>query len=87
MRKWLEENHVSKSRYFYWKRKLKDACLDQLSPSFVELPTPGTINDASSPNISDTFAVIRLGQVSIEIYENASAGFIKKLLEAAGHAQ
>lgn len=87
VRKWLEENHVSRAKYFYWKRKLKDACLDQVIPSFVALPSPGSVNATPSSNVRDASALIRLGTISVEIYESASVGFINKLLEAAGHAQ
>ncbi len=38
---WLKQNNVSKDQYYYWQRKLKDACLESLQKeqvSFVELP-------------------------------------------------
>ena len=38
---WLRQNNVSKDQYYYWQRKLKDACLESLQEeqvSFVELP-------------------------------------------------
>lgn len=37
---WLKQNNVSKDQYYYWQRKLKDACLESLQKeqvSFVEL--------------------------------------------------
>jgi len=34
---WLRENGISRDKYYYWKRKLKDICLDELCPSFVEI--------------------------------------------------
>ena len=28
---WLKQNNVSKDQYYYWQRKLKDACLELLN--------------------------------------------------------
>ena len=38
---WLKQNNISKDQYYYWHRKLKDACLESLQAeqsTFVELP-------------------------------------------------
>ena len=38
---WLKQNNISKDQYYYWQRKLKDACLESLQAeqsTFVELP-------------------------------------------------
>ena len=87
VRKWLEENNVSRSRYFYWKRKLKDSCLDQLCPSFVEVPAPAAEAEPSFNKEDRASAAIRIGAVSVEVYESASAGFLENLLKAARHAE
>ena len=39
---WLKQNNISKDQYYYWQRKLKDACLESMQAeqtTFVELPT------------------------------------------------
>ena len=38
---WLKQNNISKDQYYYWQRKLKDACLESLQAeqsTFIELP-------------------------------------------------
>lgn len=38
---WLEINNISKDKYYYWQRKLKETCIDTLErqvATFVELP-------------------------------------------------
>lgn len=38
---WLEINNISKDKYYYWQRKLKETCIDTLerqAATFVELP-------------------------------------------------
>lgn len=45
---WLKQNNISKDQYYYWQRKLKDACLETMEieqATFVELPVevPHTI--------------------------------------------
>lgn len=38
---WLEINNISKDKYYYWQRKLKETCIDTFerqAATFVELP-------------------------------------------------
>lgn len=38
---WLAQNNISKDKYYYWQRKVKDACLESMQmeqTTFVELP-------------------------------------------------
>jgi len=38
---WLAQNNISKDQYYYWQRKVKDACLESMQmkqATFVELP-------------------------------------------------
>ena len=86
VKEWLQENGVSKYAYYYWKRKLKDVCLDELGPSFVELPAA---SESEHPGPSDKEAIsatMRIGNRTVEIYDSATAGFLENLLKAAGHA-
>lgn len=49
---WLKQNNVSKDQYYYWQRKLKDACLESLQEeqvSFVELPVEASRGCTNKP--------------------------------------
>ena len=49
---WLKQNNVSKDQYYYWQRKLKDACLESLQKeqvSFVELPVEASSGCTNKP--------------------------------------
>ena len=50
---WLKQNNVSKDQYYYWQRKLKDACLESLQKeqvSFVELPVEASRSCTNKPD-------------------------------------
>ncbi len=52
---WLRQNNISKDQYYYWQRKIKDACLESLQveqPIFVELPT-------AIPESSNSLSVVK----------------------------
>lgn len=102
---WLKQNNISKDQYYYWQRKLKDACLESLQAeqsTFVELPVEvpqvcehkpvvkkATIKTTTS-NTSDknvVVATLKLGGASIDIYDNASPGFIRNFVEAFMYAK
>ena len=51
---WLAQNNISKDQYYYWQRKVKDACLESMQmeqTTFVELPVEVPQVDAHMPVI------------------------------------
>lgn len=93
---WCGQRGMIKANYYWRLKRIRQACLEQLettSDNFVELPAPapqtipsapvpGTINDNPS-----TIAVLHdAGGISIEIKDNATAGFIKNLIGAFANA-
>ena len=102
---WLKQNNISKDQYYYWQRKLKNACLESLQAeqsTFVELPVEvpqlcetkpvvkKTTIITTTLNTSDKNAVVatlKLGGASIDIYDNASPGFIRNFVEAFMYAK
>ena len=51
-KEWLEENGITRDQYYYWQRKLKDACLESLQEeqvSFVELPVEASRGCTNKP--------------------------------------
>lgn len=87
VRKWLEENHISRTKYFYWKRKLKDACLDQMCPTFIEVPQASPMATDIPSNKAVPCASIQLGPARVELYPTATAEFLESLIKAASHAE
>lgn len=75
---WAEQHGISKSTYWYWHKKIGDQLasdLVQSEPVFHELIPPETVH-SSSP------AVIRKGGFSIEINDDISDHFLKRILKA-----
>ena len=99
---WCRQNNLSKDKYFYWKRQLKDEVVDQVLPDIVPLAMP-TASPPSSP-IPTTSAIgsenctscatftptptarILINGVSIEIDSSAPETFIRSLIKAVRHA-
>ncbi len=87
VREWCHDRDIKESRYYYWLRRLRQDAVkekerrQQVSP-FVELPTDICREQVFEP----AAAVIRKGNVTIEVTESASAGFIAKVMEALANA-
>ena len=87
---WCMQNNITKANYYYRLKCVRQACLDSMesTPAFVELPVQevNTLNESTTS--STAAAVIRGGNgLTIELQENASAEFIKKLIGACAYAQ
>ena len=59
---WCYQNHFTKDQYYYWKRLLKEACLEARLPGIVQVPLPiveeccstcTTITPPSTPSTAD----------------------------------
>lgn len=87
VRKWLEVNHISRNKYFYWKRKLKDICLDQMRPTFIEVPQPSPMPADDLLNKEGACASIQLGTARVELYSSATEEFLERLIKAVSHAE
>lgn len=88
IKEWTRERNIKESQYYYWLKTLRKEEADgmgqelQASP-FVELPAACPGQEFPKERAA---AVIRKGDISIEITESATAGFIAKIMEAAVHA-
>lgn len=88
IKEWCQERNIKESQYYYWLKILRRgkavAAERNLGAApFVELPAACLEPEAAH---GKTAAVIRKGNVSVEITEYASTGFIAKILEAAANA-
>lgn len=87
---WCLQNNITKANYYYRLKCVRQACLDSMesTPTFVELPVPEikAINHGAAS--SAVSAVIRgANGLTIELQENASTEFMKKLIGACAYAQ
>lgn len=87
---WCLQNNITKANYYYGLKCVRQACLDSMesTSAFVELPVP-EINPNNNPAAtSDAVAIIRgASGFCIELHENASADFLRKLIGACNYAQ
>ena len=94
LRDWLQQNNVSKDKYYYWRRKLRDRQLDEIisgtevqEVTFTEI----TRQESAIPKISEqamtTAAVVNVSGIEIRISDAASSAFIGRLIEAASYAK
>ena len=87
VREWCHDRNIKESRYYYWLRILRREAVErkgqrQQEPPFVELPADICREHVPAP----ATAVIRKGNITIEVTESASAGFIAKVMEALANA-
>lgn len=88
---WCQEHGITKANYYYRLRRVREACLELCdpSPSFVELTVPAeSIPAKVSHTHSSVAAVVHTESgITIDIYNDASADFLRGLIGAASHAE
>lgn len=93
---WMEQNGICPKSFYYWQKKLRlelSVEIAQKNHGFSEpqsevrsldipvfMPVETVKENSSAP------IVIRYGDAVIEISENVSDSFLRRILEAAGHA-
>ncbi len=88
IKEWCLERNIKESQYYYWlktlrKEELAAADQERQASPFVELPD---ICRGREPAQGKPAAIIRRGDITIEVTESASAGFIARVMEALTHA-
>ncbi len=98
LKDWLKLRGITKDAYYYWLHKFQreniDSALQELpaqiqqTPSFVEISKPEAA-PLPDPVIAEPktkpAAVIRISQMQIELFPNASADMIREIMRAASH--
>ena len=84
IKEWCRERNIKEWQYYYWLKTLRQeeisaADSQQQASTFVELPD---ICQWKGPVQGKPAAIIRKTDILIEIAEDASAGFIAKVMEA-----
>jgi hypothetical protein len=91
---WCEEHKVKRNSYYYWLKRVRDAACEALPdlnadnnvivPVNFPHPTAATcFEDQNSPSA----LIVRLGSVTLEISNTASAALIENTLKALQHVR
>ena len=94
---WCKQNNVSKDAYYYWMKQIRKEAVDEAnfrlnkpaiseSNSFVEIQPVTSSVIASEVNKLRASAIIRSNGLEIELLDDASTAFIRKLMEAIRYA-
>ena len=75
------EHGLSRHKYFYWLRKIREAALDASGVSFVEITPPAKQLDNSSTSVFDTEAMISIGNISVSVNSKTSNELLPRILE------
>ena len=98
LKDWLKLRGITKDAYYYWLHKFQreniDSALQELpaqiqqTPSFVEISKPEAAplpDPVIAEQETQLAAVIRISQMQIELFPNASADMIREIMRAASH--
>lgn len=87
---WYLQNNITKANYYYRLKCVRQACLDSMesTPAFIELTVPEIKSTNKCITSSNASAVIRgTNGITIELFDNASAEFMRNLIGAYIYAQ
>lgn len=96
-KQWLADNGIKEKAYYYWLRKFRKEAYGQMQVSapaqsaevsFAEFSIPMDSPSRPMPCTlhSDPVAVIKCGNISIEISNDISEEVLSRLLQEAAHA-
>ncbi len=81
---------MSKDKFFYWKRKLKDQFVESQLPEIVPLASPISqpccTSCATDTTMATSSLLITIDGISIEINDNTSEYLLSKVIKAVRHA-
>ena len=88
---WCQEHGITKANYYYRLRRVREACLEfcDPAPSFVELTASAKSIPAKVSHTHSSVAAVLHAEsgITIDIYNDASADFLRNLIGAASHAE
>ena len=74
---WCSENGIAVSTYYVWQRKVFEAVTAKAEVCFAEVPVY-----SSAAAMSSTAAVLRAGDLTIELCNGADAATIRAIIQA-----
>lgn len=90
---WCTQNGVSRHQFYYWKRQLKEACLDSLLPDIVPITVPAMTQapDNTSCTTRTTCTInptirITLPGISLEMDDSVPTDMLLNIIKAVRHA-
>ena len=91
---WCNVNQISRSQFYYWRRRLQDNFVDSSLPDIVQISVPSKETCCETFKSFETFdtdtkhpsVTIRIDELRIEIPENISDSFLKRIIKAVRHA-
>lgn len=99
LKDWLNENGISRDRYYYWQRKVRAHAYDSMQKdsdstavstvAFAEIPVPINYSrpcNTPMQSASSPAAIINVKGVSIELSNHASPELINSILKVAAYA-
>ena len=93
-KQWLAENGISEKAYYYWLRKFRREAGEQMNLpavtasaelTFAEISFP-VAAPAKSAESSNAVAVIRTGNITLEVSNDISEPLLRVLLQEVTHA-
>ena len=97
---WLKEHHVNEKQFYYWQRRIRATAVREMenpllpaavpSVDFAEISFPPEspaihVAEASHANRAD--AVLRAGNMTLEVSNSLSPVLLAALLQVMAHAQ
>lgn len=89
IKEWCQKRNIKESQYYYWLKTLRkeetgSGKMEQKVSPYVELPV--VCGKQQVPPQGGAAAIIRKGDISIEVAESAFAEFLSKVMEALAYA-
>ena len=97
---WMEAHHINEKQFYYWQRRLrkeaacelKETALSAAAPAvnFAEISLPPAtqtvpvVNEAPAVRVD---AVLRAGNMTLEVSNSLSPALLAALLQVMAHAQ
>lgn len=90
---WCEQNNISRDKFFYWKRLLKDEAVSQMLPDIVPITLPSIPPESTTLDIGGAscttcttaptpVAKVLINGITIELNSDASESIISHLIKA-----
>ena len=97
---WLEAHHVNEKQFYYWQRRLRKEAAGELKEAALSVSLPSVdFAEISPPSVMQTVpmkndgppvradAVLRAGNMTLEVSNSLSPVLLAALLQVMAHAQ